>query len=292
MRSCAIVFTRRAKLEAFSAGLNWFVRRNGNQPLRLTHASSYGDFDLMSDGKKIQLSWWPTDSSSDSTSPKDHAHDEGNTRADHPYPSDLATTLHCTSQPETQRQQVGETRAANTASTAMASVVTSHVKMTNTAPCTKTTITGGSQTIDAANRKRDVMHSSSGGQTLTAHAVDPRRTHDISSQANKEMGNHINDDADDGVTAQASVKVISATSEQSRPVPTDSSVGALIGDDLGDTVADIFDDIINSVVDDVSEQVLEDCSHRGESGRQAVRVKTDSTPRRGNNQRSRSYRFT
>jgi len=58
MRTGAIVFTRRAKLEAFSAALGWFVKRNGYKPIRLTHASSYGDFDLMSDGKKIQLSWW------------------------------------------------------------------------------------------------------------------------------------------------------------------------------------------------------------------------------------------
>jgi len=58
MRTGAIVFTRRAKLEAFSAALGWFVKRNGYKPIRLTHTSSYGDFDLMSDGKKIQLSWW------------------------------------------------------------------------------------------------------------------------------------------------------------------------------------------------------------------------------------------
>jgi hypothetical protein len=58
MRTGAIVFTRRAKLEAFSAALGWFVKRNGYRPIRLTHTSSYGDFDLMSDGKKIQLSWW------------------------------------------------------------------------------------------------------------------------------------------------------------------------------------------------------------------------------------------
>ena len=58
MRTGAIVFTRRAKLEAFSAALGWFVKRNGYRPLRISHSSSYGDFDLMSDGKKIQLSWW------------------------------------------------------------------------------------------------------------------------------------------------------------------------------------------------------------------------------------------
>ena len=57
MRCMRIFMTKRAKLEALSAAIAWFVKRNGCKPLEFSHASDYGDFDVMSDGKQIQLTW-------------------------------------------------------------------------------------------------------------------------------------------------------------------------------------------------------------------------------------------
>jgi len=61
MRTGAIILRRRARLEALSAAIGWFVKRNDYKPLELTHASDYGDVHLMSDGTRIQLTWWLKD---------------------------------------------------------------------------------------------------------------------------------------------------------------------------------------------------------------------------------------
>ncbi|MCD8503483.1 MAG: hypothetical protein LRY56_09375 [Burkholderiaceae bacterium] len=58
MRTGSIILRRRARLEALSAAIEWFVKRNNHQPLQLTHESDYGDLHLMSDGDRIQLTWW------------------------------------------------------------------------------------------------------------------------------------------------------------------------------------------------------------------------------------------
>jgi hypothetical protein len=57
MRGVRIFLTKRAKLEALSAAIGWFVKRNNYQPLEFSHPSDYGDFDVMSDGTQIQLTW-------------------------------------------------------------------------------------------------------------------------------------------------------------------------------------------------------------------------------------------
>ena len=57
MRCVRIFLTKRAKLEALSAAIGWFVKRNNYQPLEFSHPSDYGDFDVMSDGTQIQLTW-------------------------------------------------------------------------------------------------------------------------------------------------------------------------------------------------------------------------------------------
>jgi len=57
MRCVRIFLTKHAKLEALSAAIGWFVKRNNYQPLEFSHPSDYGDFDVMSDGTRIQLTW-------------------------------------------------------------------------------------------------------------------------------------------------------------------------------------------------------------------------------------------
>ena len=61
MRTGAIVLTRRARLEAISAAISWFLKFIRYKSLELSHESEFGDFHLMSDGKRIQLTWWLTD---------------------------------------------------------------------------------------------------------------------------------------------------------------------------------------------------------------------------------------
>lgn len=58
MRTGSIMLRRRGRLEALSAAIEWFVKRNNHQPLEITHESDYGDVHLMSDGNRIQLTWW------------------------------------------------------------------------------------------------------------------------------------------------------------------------------------------------------------------------------------------
>ena len=60
MRTGAIVLTRRARLEAISAAISWFLKFIRYKSLELSHESDFGDFHLMSDGKRIQLTWWLT----------------------------------------------------------------------------------------------------------------------------------------------------------------------------------------------------------------------------------------
>lgn len=58
MRTGAFILGSSAKLEALSAALEWFIKRNNYKPLQLSHESNYGDVHIMSDGKRIQLTWW------------------------------------------------------------------------------------------------------------------------------------------------------------------------------------------------------------------------------------------
>jgi len=61
MRTGALMLRPRARLEALSAAIEWFVKRNDHKPLEITHESDHGDLHLMSDGKRIQLTWWIRD---------------------------------------------------------------------------------------------------------------------------------------------------------------------------------------------------------------------------------------
>ena len=58
MRTFSVVLRPRGRLDALSAAIQWFVKRNHHRPLQLEHSSAYGDFHLMSDGYRIQLTWW------------------------------------------------------------------------------------------------------------------------------------------------------------------------------------------------------------------------------------------
>jgi len=80
LRSLSIFLTRRAKLDAMSAAIHWFIRQQGNRPLHISHCSELGYFTLMSDGSRIEVTWWlddkhcdnetkPTDQQSNSTDP-------------------------------------------------------------------------------------------------------------------------------------------------------------------------------------------------------------------------------
>lgn len=61
IKTGALALSRRAKVEALRTGINWLIKRNHNKPLRLSHDSGYGDVGLMSDGERIELTWWLVD---------------------------------------------------------------------------------------------------------------------------------------------------------------------------------------------------------------------------------------
>jgi hypothetical protein len=72
MRTGSLMLRPRARLEALSAAIEWFVKRNDHKPLEITHESDHGDVHLMSDGKRIQLTWWIRDRDPpDTTAPTD-----------------------------------------------------------------------------------------------------------------------------------------------------------------------------------------------------------------------------
>lgn len=78
MRTGAIVLTRRARLEAISAAISWFLKFIRYESLELNHESDFGDFHLMSDGKRIQLTWWLTDKPLSDDAASASANDNGN----------------------------------------------------------------------------------------------------------------------------------------------------------------------------------------------------------------------
>jgi hypothetical protein len=65
MRTFSVILRPRGRLDALSAAIQWFVKRNNHKPLELEHSSTYGDFHLMSDGYRIQLTWWIDESEQD-----------------------------------------------------------------------------------------------------------------------------------------------------------------------------------------------------------------------------------
>ena len=76
MRCGRMMMSRRARLDALSAAIEWFVKRNGYKPLEFSHASGYGNFDVMSDGKQIQLTWWLQDPEKQCGNEHDSDHDD------------------------------------------------------------------------------------------------------------------------------------------------------------------------------------------------------------------------